>query len=191
MAKQLALVIDLNRCIGCHACTVACKTENGLDDQGSGVVVHTVGGPVTDWPSGTYPHLQLSWLPVSCMHCQDAPCTKVCPTGAMTKRTEDGIVVVDQERCIGCGYCIWACPYNAIYLDKKAGVVGKCDLCVHRLEIGLDPACVEACVYGARIFGDINDPSSEIAQVIRQRHGRVLQPEQRTQPSVHYVGKGS
>ena len=192
MTKQLTLLIDLDNCIGCHACTVACKMENNIESD-AWVNVLTIGGGKLDWPAGVYPNLSLQYLPVSCMHCENPPCVDVCPTSAMYKRREDGIVLVDSARCIGCRLCVWACPYNVIDYSTKQDldrVVSKCTLCSHRVDIGLKPACVETCSYGARLFGDLLDPESTVSKRIREKNGRVLLPEQRTKPSVHYVGYG-
>jgi len=192
MTKQLALVINLDRCIGCHACTVACKMENNIE-RDAWVNVRTIGGGMLDTPQGVYPNLSLYYLPVSCMHCENPPCVDACPTGAMYKREEDGIVLVNQDRCIGCRLCIWACPYQVIDYDTQypgEKVVSKCTLCAHRVALGMVPACVEGCTYGARLFGDIHDPNSEVSQLILQKNGRTLLPEQRTNPAVHYLGNG-
>jgi len=112
----------------------------------------------------------------------------VCPTGATWKREEDGIVVVDPDICIGCKYCIQACPYDARFINPKTGSADKCDFCVHRVEQGLVPSCVNTCVGGARIFGDLNDPESEIARLVATNPATVLRPGQGTEPNVFYIG---
>lgn len=194
MAKQYALVIDLRRCIGCTTCSVACKVENRITTSKSWVTVGTVGKtafglPGTtgyDAPAGEYPNVGMYYLPMSCMHCRDPPCVKVCPSGASHKR-EDGIVLVDQAKCTGCGNCIPACPYDARISNSEKDVVEKCTLCVDRIEKGLDPFCVVCCVTKARLFGDIDDPNSEASKVIKEYGGYVLLAEQGTGPSVHYI----
>lgn len=185
MAKQYGMLIDLKRCIGCQACTLACKVEN---DTALGVEWHrvlTVGGEHTDSPRGTYPNLSMYWLPMPCMHCQEPPCAEACPTEAITRR-DDGIVLIDQDKCVGCGYCRWACPYDGAQYNAEEGVVEKCTFCAHRVDWGLEPFCVEACVWGARIFGDLNDPNSDVSRAIARKRGEVLLSEQETHPAVFY-----
>ena len=129
----------------------------------------------------------------SCLHCEDPPCVPVCPTGASYKRAEDGIVLVDYDKCIGCKYCSWSCPYGAREFDAVQGVMKKCTLCVDRLydksltEDRRKPACVLACPPSARIFGDINDPQSDAARAIRDNGGFQLMPEWGTNPANHYL----
>jgi len=203
---RYGMVIDLKKCIGCHFCSVACKMENGIG-QGSWSHVDTVGGLQIDTATGEYPNLEMIYLPALCMHCQDAPCVEVCPTGACYQR-EDGIVMVDYDKCIGCKYCIVACPYQARYYNEehggyfaaepasgeksgyqshKLGVTEKCTLCVHRVEKGQRPACVEVCPMGARIFGDLDDPESDVCHLITYKHGSRLLEELGTEPSVYYL----
>lgn len=203
---RYGMVIDLKKCIGCHFCSVACKTENGIG-QGSWSHVDTVGESRTDTATGEYPNLKMVYLPVLCMHCQDAPCVEVCPTGACYQR-EDGIVMVDYDKCVGCRYCIVACPYQARYYNEerggyfaaepasgekpgyqphKLGVTEKCTLCVHRVEREQNPACVEVCPMGARIFGDLDDPESEVCRLITYKRGTRLLEELGTEPSVYYL----
>jgi len=132
-------------------------------------------------------------FPKSCLHCEEPPCVPVCPTGASYKRLEDGIVLVDYDKCIGCKYCSWACPYGARELDQRLRVMKKCTLCVDRiydpsLAEGLrKPVCVLACPTSARIFGDVHNPDSEASIAIRERGGYQLQPEWGTQPANHYL----
>ena len=185
MAKQFGMLVDLKRCIGCHACTLACKVENGTPLGVDWHRVLTIGGEHMDSPSGTYPNVSMYWLPVPCMHCQNPPCETVCPTGAITRRA-DGIVLIERDKCIGCGYCSWACPYEAPQLNPQTGRVEKCTLCAHRVDQGEAPFCVVACVWGARIFGDLNDPNSEVARAIARKRGEIMMPEQGTEPAVFY-----
>jgi DMSO reductase iron-sulfur subunit len=185
------MVIDLTACIGCQACTIACKFENGTALGVDWHRVETIGDPRAqlgqDLPRGTYPNLTMAWLPVPCQHCANPPCAQVCPTGAITQ-TAEGLVLVDQDRCTGCRYCSWACPYQVPQFNLDSGTMEKCTLCAHRVTQGEQPACVAACVYGARIFGDLDDPTSEAAQLIARRHARVLLAEEGTQPAIYYVG---
>src|SRR5690625_4338937 len=128
-------------------------------------------------------------LPRLCNHCDNPPCVPVCPVQATFQR-EDGIVMVDGDRCVGCAYCVQACPYDARFINKETKVADKCTFCEHRLEVGLLPACVESCVGGARVIGDLNDPDSEISKLI-DRHKdeiKVLKPDMGTAPHVFYIG---
>lgn len=179
----MTLLIDLDRCNGCQACTVACKVENNVI---SGVFwnrVHRMG------PVGKFPDkLEMFYFPMQCMHCENPTCVVVCPTKA-TYETEDGIVLVDSDLCIGCEYCIWACPYDARTLNPETKTVEKCMMCTHLLEKNELPMCVYTCTGGARHCGDINDPNSEISQVLAKNEGRQfkIHPELTNKPSVIYL----
>lgn len=195
------LVLDLQRCIGCYSCTVACRVEN----QTPAGVWFT---PVYEKEIGTYPQVRRMFLPTLCNHCQDALCIKACPTGAISKRP-DGIVLVSQDVCCGSRACIAACPYGAMHFysdwqgdfeghltpfeelarDRyQPGTALKCTLCVHRIDQGiLRPACVETCPTECRIFGDLDDPESAPNKLITGRKGLALRPEAGTDPSVRYV----
>ena len=148
---------------------------------------------VQTYEAGTFPLTETIHFPKSCLHCEDPPCVPVCPTGASYKRQEDGIVLVDYDKCIGCKYCAWACPYGARELDEQRQVMTKCTLCVDRIynpdlpENERKPACVMACPTNARLFGDIHDSASEVATAIRERHGYALMPEHDTKPANHYL----
>lgn len=199
--KQLALAIDLNVCVGCSACVTSCKQwntsgsagamadQNPYDADPSG----TFFNRVQTFEVGSFPNTEVVHFPKSCMHCENPPCVPVCPTGASYKRAEDGIVLVDYNKCIGCNYCSWACPWGARELDEFKKVMTKCTLCVDRIyDESLDerdrkPACVLSCPTGARIFGDIKDPTSDIAQAIDSRNGYQLMPEWETNPANHYL----
>ncbi len=157
---QMAMVLDLDRCIGCFSCVVACKLENNVQLGAYWNRVLNVG------PSGTFPDVEAYPLPVLCNHCDDPKCVAVCPTGASQKR-DDGIVLIDKDKCIGCQYCTMACPYGVRTFNKEQRVVEKCTFCAHLVESGKDPACVAACCAKARIFGDIDDPNSKVSQAIR------------------------
>ncbi len=197
---RYGMVIDLKRCIGCHACTVACKAENSTKPG-------IFWNKVYDEESGEYPSVRRIFIPRLCMHCENAPCIEACPTGASYRR-EDGIVLIDYDKCVGCKYCIEACPYGARYFSKekagyfgagltpteeagyrehKLGVTEKCNFCVDRVEQGQQPACVRACIGKARYFGDLSDPNSEVSQLIRSKHGFQLLKELGTEPSVYYL----
>ena len=198
------MVFDLKRCIGCNACVVACKQENSLPD---GVFfTRTLSEEY-----GVYPAVSRVYIPTLCNHCDDAPCEKVCPSGATYTRA-DGIVMVDQDKCIGCSTCAVACPYDQrTKLEQKKfddglfgegtltpfeedgykrwtpGTVTKCDFCSGRVDAGLDPACVVTCPTDARIFGDLDDAQSAPSKLIRERGGRPPLPEMNTRPKVFYV----
>ena len=201
--RALGLVIDLDTCVGCHACVTACK---GWNDQGYGAALSDQDPYGAD-PSGTFLNRVHSYqvtpddggtakivnFPRSCLHCEDAPCVTVCPTGASYKRSEDGIVLVNEDACIGCGLCAWACPYGARELDASAGVMKKCTLCVDRIynenlpEEDRKPACVRSCPTGARHFGDFADPDSKVSRLSAERGGFALMPEMGTNPVNRYL----
>ncbi len=174
------MLIDVRRCIGCQACSVACKAEFDVPLGATRSWVEYV-------EKGEYPNVGLSFLPRLCNHCNHPPCVPVCPTGATCKRAEDGIVVTDPDICIGCKYCILACPYDARFLNPVTGAADKCDFCLHRVSQGLQPACVETCIGRARIFGDLNDPDSEISKRIASNPVTVLRQGQGTEPNVYYI----
>ena len=184
MAKRYGLVIDLDRCTGCQTCNVACKMEHNLD-QLSGIRVETVGGPHRDTPAGEYPNLSMYYLPIPCMHCSDPPCLPSCPTEAIYQR-QDGIVLIDDERCSGCQECLDACPYNVLVYDSEKGKVWKCTLCAHRVDQRLEPFCVLCCEMEAIFFGDITNPSTQISQLAEEREAYALRPESGTKPAVRY-----
>lgn len=177
---RFGMVIDLARCVGCNACTVACRMENETPTGCFNTWVES-------WDAGEYPNVFRANLPKLCNHCQDAPCVSVCPTGA-SYRTEDGVVLVDEERCIGCKYCMAACPYQARWQDPDEGHVDKCTLCFHRIKDGLLPACVGSCITHARVFGDLNDPESDAAKLLAQQNEETLLSELDLKPSVYYGG---
>lgn len=181
--KRYAMLIDLRKCIGCQACTVSCSLENMPPLGQFRTIVHQYE---VQNASGTPDMLM---LPRLCNHCDDPPCVPVCPVQATFQR-EDGIVLVDNKACVGCGYCVQACPYDARFLNHDTQTADKCTFCEHRLEVGLLPACVESCVGGARVIGDILDPDSEIS-VRMARHPdeiRVLKPDMNTDPHIFYIG---
>jgi tetrathionate reductase subunit B len=191
------MVIDLRKCIGCQSCVVACKSENNVpvgvyrtwvqvvevgqwerDPDGNGPIVHD---------GETYvPAVKRFSLPRLCNHCDDPPCVEVCPVKATFKR-EDGLVLIDYPKCIGCGYCIQACPYDARYFNPIQQTADKCTFCVQRIDRGLLPACVTSCVGRARIFGDLNDPDSEVGNLIAQYSTERLNVSAGTHPQVYYI----
>jgi tetrathionate reductase subunit B len=177
---QYGMLIDTRRCIGCHACSVACKAEFDVPLGFTRSWVEYI-------EKGNYPNVSRSFLPRLCNHCRHPNCVDVCPTGATYKREEDGIVVVNPDICIGCKYCIQACPYDARFPNPVTGTADKCDFCLHRVSRGLVPACVETCIGRARIFGDLNDPDSEIARMIASNPVSVLRPGMGTEPNVYYI----
>jgi tetrathionate reductase subunit B len=187
------MVVDTDRCIGCKACAVACKAENGV----------RLGGFrswVSDKEIGEFPHVTRYFQPRLCNHCQEPACMKVCPVGATFKRA-DGLVDVDKKKCIGCRYCMVACPYGVRYFNPRKdsegellfpartrGTVDKCNFCAHRVDNGVVPACVNTCPTSARIFGDLSDPGSDVTHKYNSDHAVPLLPELGTGPSVFYTG---
>lgn len=178
--KHYSMLIDLRKCVGCQACTSACIVENEVPKDNYRTWVN-------EYERGVFPDVRKIFLPQLCNHCDNPSCVSVCPTGATFKR-EDGIVVVDNEICWGCGYCINACPYDKRFINNKTQVADKCTFCAHRVDNGLLPACVETCVGGARIFGDLNDKDSEIYKIISQNPTSTLNPASGTKPQVFYIG---
>jgi dimethyl sulfoxide reductase iron-sulfur subunit len=221
-----AMVIDTNRCVGCWTCAVACKEINNepLGYWWNRVLTTAPNQSTTkkapasdniDVPYGVFPNLELAYLPVACQHCNDAPCVKVCPVQA-TFRRDDGTVLIDYDRCIGCRYCMAACPYGVRIFnwgggdyapggvvgygrdfrvhgrlvftpERPKGVVEKCTFCVERIDVGEQPFCVESCPLGARIFGDVNDPESQVSLLINNGGAEQLHPELGTDPNVYYL----
>lgn len=203
---KLAIGIDLHRCIGCNTCALACKMQNNVPDGMLWNRVLTEGCDRFDSAEGVYPHLTRTYLPLACQHCENPACERVCPTGA-TYKDDKGRVEIDYDKCIGCRMCMSACPYNGVrsfnweepsyHLDFPVGdqdvaphqkhVVEKCTFCWHRLAKGLAPACVEVCSARARIFGDANDPDSEVSQKLRERSSMRLLEDRETEPSVYFL----
>jgi tetrathionate reductase subunit B len=181
---QYGMLIDLRRCIGCQACTVACKAE-------SDVPMSVARSWVEYTEKGIYPNVGRTFLPRLCNHCSEPHCVRVCPTGATYKRPQDGVVVVDQGVCIGCLYCAQACPYTMRFLNPVTRFADKCDLCMHRVSKGLVPSCVNTCQGRARIFGDVNDPSSEIHKLIARNAVDVIRENYGTHPNVYYIALDS
>lgn len=200
---KLGLVIDLDICVGCHACAVNCKEWNtgghmapltDLNPYGKGqdgVWFNRIHAYETD--AGGDGANMTTYFPKSCLHCEDAACVTVCPTGASYKRNEDGIVLVEESKCIGCKLCSWACPYGAREFDGDAGVMKKCTLCIDRIynenldEIDRVPACVSTCPAGARHFGNLGDPNSDVSKLAAARGGYDLMPEIGYKPTNKYL----
>lgn len=216
-APRWAMVMDLRRCIGCRACTVACKSENNVS-------LGRFRAVIQEKTTGTFPDTKKGFLPLMCNHCEGnkkdgvPPCVKICPEfpgkrakyktpdgktiryrkGATYKRP-DGMILIDKDVCIGCGKCIDACPYGVRSFDPfvKAGgdttkqAADKCDMCVHRVDNGVEPSCVNTCQGRARIYGDLNDPNSEVSKLVKEHNlakdANVLLPEEGTNPHVFYI----
>jgi len=195
-----AYAVDTTQCIGCGACMRACRDENdvpegvfrtwveryrvGVDGEvrvdvatGNDHVFEPIEGEVA----------KAFFVPKLCNHCEKSVCNQVCPVGA-AYNTPDGVVLVDQGHCIGCGYCVQACPYGSRFINPGTHMADKCTFCYHRITKGLAPACVHTCPREARLFGDINDPTSKLSVLLRQRRYRLLRPEMGTHPKCYYLG---
>jgi len=206
MAKQYGLLVDLRRCVGCTSCQVSCKMENA-------VPIGKFRSKVDFVEEGAYPDAKRHFFPKICNNCSEPPCIDRCPVpGATYRRKDDGIVMVNRDLCIGCGRCVEDCPYGARYLHphlpitndpktyakdvkevrgktaKELRVVDKCDFCSHRLAEGiLEPACVRNCPGLARVFGDLNDPNSEIAKLVQSNKTKLWNPDYGTKPNNPYI----
>ena len=176
---RYAFVIDQGRCIGCHACSVACKAEHDV--------------PLGDYRTwvkyvekGAFPDVRRFFTVLRCNHCEAAPCVEICPTTALYRR-DDGIVDFDKDACIGCKACMQACPYDALYIHPDRGTAEKCNFCSHRIEVGLEPPCATVCPAEAILVGDLDDPATRVAQIVATRKVDVRKPEKGTMPKVFYV----
>ncbi len=172
-------LINNETCIGCHACSTACKSENEVPLGVNRTWVKSV-------ETGAYPNVRRHFQVTRCNHCANPPCVRICPVTAMYQRA-DGIVEFDPDVCIGCKACLQACPYDAIYVDPDSGTAAKCHYCAHRLDVGLEPACVVVCPEHAIIAGDLDDPASEISQMLAANKVTVRKPEQGTAPKLFYA----
>lgn len=173
-------VIDNDSCIGCHACSTACKSENEVPLGVQRTWVKSV-------ETGLYPNVRRNFQVTRCNHCANPPCVRICPVTAMYQRG-DGIVEFDPDVCIGCKACMQACPYDAIYIDPETHTAAKCHYCAHRLDVGLEPACVVVCPEHAILAGDLDDPTTEIAKAVAENKVTVRKPEQGTAPKLYYIG---
>lgn len=205
--KHYVMLVDTKRCIGCHTCAMACKLENNLPDGIWWNRTLTVGGKNMDTPTGAYPNLMMGYITLACQQCENPACVKVCPVGATWKDEETGIVMQDPDKCLGCRYCMVACPYTGVRqfnfeepqfatglpvgsadaMQHQENTVEKCTFCAHRVAKGEEPACVEVCPARARHFGDLNDPDSEVSQLLRTRSSFRLLEEKGTEPSVYFL----
>ena len=163
---RLAIAVNKQRCVGCQTCANACKMQNNVPMGMAWNRVLTEGADAVDAATGTYPNVTRSYLPLACQHCDNPECVSVCPTGASYKR-DDGVVLVDHSKCIGCQYCVMACPYGVRAYDtsKDKGVIEKCTMCAHLIDKGEKPACVKHCPGQARKFGDLDDPESDVSKL--------------------------
>ena len=179
---NFGFVIDNRKCIGCHACTVACKSEHNVSIGVNRTHVKYI-------EKGTFPNTSREFSVHRCNHCEDAPCVEICPTMALFDR-KDGIVDFDKDRCIGCRSCMHACPYDALYIDPNTSTAAKCNYCAHRVETNFEPACVIVCPVEAIIPGNLKDPDSKISKTISENTVKVRKPEKKTIPNVFYVDTG-
>lgn len=180
MSKKWGMVIDVRKCIACHACSAACRIENDVTKEGN-------RSWVTEEEVGKYPEVHTLRIPQLCNHCDTTPCVTACPVEA-TAKNEDGIVYIDRDKCIGCFACVAACPYGARIKETEAKKVDKCDFCAHRLKNGLLPACITTCTTQARYFGDLNDKNSIVSKLLKENEYETLLPEKNLGPNVYYIG---
>ena len=184
MNKQYVLIVDQERCIGCEACTVACRNEN---NGALGYIrVSTLNASQKDTPAGVFPNLRMIFLPTLCNHCEHPSCAEACPLDAITKK-DNGVVVLEEEICDGCQTCLGACPYGAISFNDKKDKAEKCNFCRHRIDEGLEPFCVICCEGQAIHYGDLNDPESNVSKLLQTGDGYTLKPDAGTMPSVYYL----
>lgn len=204
--KRYVMIVDLKDCIGCHTCAVACQQGNNMPKGVQWNRVLTHGGPTMDTPCGVFPNLEMQYLTLSCQHCEQPACVQACPSQATYKR-EDGIVMQDYDKCLGCRMCIMACPYSNVrhyhesvpeyHLDfpvgdkhamvHQQGTVSKCHFCFHRVDRGEKPNCVDVCPARARYFGDLADENSDVSQLLKTRKHIRLMVEKNTEPSVYFL----
>lgn len=174
------IVVDLDHCTGCKGCEIACKNENNIPLGERWNRLLLCG------PYGEFPNLSQYYLPVMCQQCVDAPCVNVCPTGASYRDPDTNVVLVDKEKCIGCKYCMAACPYGVRIQIEKTGVIEKCRFCWYEGEPGNPPACVGTCISGARVFGDLDDPESDISREIARTNAQPIAGDL-TESKIYYV----
>ncbi len=179
MAKRYAIAIDARRCIDCKGCVVACRAENEVPLKHSRPWIN-------EQRRGQWPKLMVAYEPEQCHQCAHPACVRVCPTGASFQRA-DGVVAIKESECVGCRYCIVACPFEARFFREDTGVVEKCDFCAHRLDRGEAPACVETCPSKVRVFGDLNDPSSKLVELLNKRQYKIKKVEAGTAPQLYFL----
>jgi tetrathionate reductase subunit B len=196
-------VVDTTRCIGCGSCVRACKTENHVPDTyfrtwveryeidgDDNVYVDSPEGALQSFKSDDVKDKKIVksfFVPKICNHCRNSACTQVCPVGA-SYHSPDGVVLIDKKHCVGCGYCVQACPYGCRYVDHELGVADKCTLCYHRIHRGMSTACVAACPREARLFGNLKDPNGRIQTTLHERRYSLLKPDMGTNPKCYYIG---
>ncbi len=186
--KQLAFVIDLRRCIGCDTCVIACKVENDVETGRFRLkVLDSNRDEIFEKPQGVYPALTQYWLPTMCHHCIEAPCVSACPTNTLWRREEDGLVMLDTEKCIGCLRCGEECPYDALSFDAVLGTADKCTACAHRVEQEQQPSCALVCPTRAIHFGDVYDESGAVARLLATRAHQVLAEACGAKPQIYYL----
>jgi tetrathionate reductase subunit B len=178
--KRYGMLIDLRRCIGCHTCSIACKAQHDVPLGSYRTWVKQV-------EKGRFPYVRKAFLPILCNHCERPICCTVCPVKATYVRPEDGLVMINPHRCIGCRYCMAACPYNVRFVNPRFNIVEKCDFCQKLLDQEMLPACVEACPTHALTFGDVYDPNSDIARLLPTSPVQVIKPEMGTYPQTFYI----
>jgi molybdopterin-containing oxidoreductase family iron-sulfur binding subunit len=201
------MALDTKRCIGCNACTVACKVANNVPQDIFWTRATTDGGDMPDTPAGTYPKVSMTYYTVGCQHCENPACVKVCPVGATYSDPETGVVRQDYDKCIGCRMCMSACPYTGVRsfnweepkypFEHALGdadspkhqkhTVEKCTFCYQRTSQGNDPACMELCPARARTWGDLDDPDSDVSKLIASRNYTHLLEEKGTKPSIYFL----
>jgi tetrathionate reductase subunit B len=177
---RYGMLIDTRKCVGCHACSVSCRSENKVPMRKHRSWVEYI-------EKGSFPDVTLNFVPRLCNQCSEPPCVAACRDNATYIRG-DGIVAIDPDACTGCKRCVRACPYNARFINPDTGAADKCDFCIDRLAQGMEPACVASCFNKARIFGDLNDPDSAISRMIAANTVSVLRPKEGTKPNVYYIG---
>lgn len=178
MRHKYAMYIDARACLHCDACKIACKAENSVP------VGHSRNW-VQEAEHGIFPRVSVQMEPGQCMHCTNAPCVRVCPTGA-SYIDQDGIVQINADDCIGCRYCMEACPYDARYFHEESGTVDKCNFCTQRVNQGIDPACVVTCPTKVRVFGDTLNPKSEITEILATHRTELRKEQAGTAPNTYY-----
>jgi Fe-S-cluster-containing dehydrogenase component len=175
---RYGLVIDTTRCIGCHSCRVACQNQQGLPSDRS-------FNWIKEKDSGKFPAFEKEFVPLQCNQCENPPCLRVCPTGAIYASPE-GAILVHENRCVGCKYCMEACPYKVRMIDDHKGISVKCWFCIDLVRAGGEPACVSTCPTQVRIFGDLDDPASKVSRFIAKHRAQPLRSDLNTQPKIFY-----